>query len=101
MTSLQTGLIDGFMDTPVFALSLQIFAKAPHMINASYGIAIGGAFGSIVVVRTSPARSMRRTSADVVLKWFARGQLWESPEQAHAAAASRKRPSLPEVRPAR
>jgi len=41
MTSLQTGLIDGFMDTPVFALSLQIFAKAPHMINASYGIAIG------------------------------------------------------------
>jgi len=41
MTSLQTGLIDGFMDTPVFALSLQIFAKAPHMINMSFGIAIG------------------------------------------------------------
>ena len=41
MTALQTGLIDGFMDTPVFALSLQIFAKAPHMINISYGIAIG------------------------------------------------------------
>ncbi len=40
MTALQTGLIDGFMDTPVFALSLQIFAKAPHMINVSYGIAI-------------------------------------------------------------
>lgn len=41
MTALQTGLIDGFMDTPVFALSLQIFAKAPNMINVSYGIAIG------------------------------------------------------------
>ena len=41
MTSLQTGLIDGFMDTPVFALSLQIFAKAPYMVGVSYGIAIG------------------------------------------------------------
>ncbi len=41
LTALQTGLIDGFLDTPVFALSLQIFAKAPHMISISYGIAIG------------------------------------------------------------
>lgn len=40
MTSLKTGLIDGFLDTPVFALSLQIFAEAPHMIDVSYGIAI-------------------------------------------------------------
>jgi len=42
LTALQTGLIDGFLDTPVFALSLQIFAKAPNMINVSYGIAIAG-----------------------------------------------------------
>ncbi|MEI6125960.1 MAG: TRAP transporter substrate-binding protein DctP [Pseudomonadota bacterium] len=40
LTALQTGLIDGFMDTPVFALSLQLFAKAKNMINVHYGIAI-------------------------------------------------------------
>jgi TRAP-type C4-dicarboxylate transport system substrate-binding protein len=40
LTALQTGLIDGFMDTPVFALSLQIFSKAKHMINVHYGIAV-------------------------------------------------------------
>lgn len=42
LTALQTGLIDGFLDTPVFALSLQIFAKAKNMINVNYGIAIAG-----------------------------------------------------------
>jgi len=40
LTALQTGLIDGFLDTPVFALSLQIFSKAKHMINVHYGIAV-------------------------------------------------------------
>jgi len=29
---------------------------------------------------------LRRTSRDVVLKWFARGRLWETPEDAQAAA---------------
>jgi len=28
---------------------------------------------------------LRRTNPDVVFKWFARGRLWESPEEAHAA----------------
>jgi hypothetical protein len=38
---------------------------------------------------------LRRTNRDVVLKWFARGRLWESPEAAQAAgrepAASREK----------
>lgn len=42
LTSLQTGLIDGFINTPVFALSLQIFSKAKYMIDVSYGIAVAG-----------------------------------------------------------
>jgi hypothetical protein len=29
---------------------------------------------------------LRRTNKDVVLKWFARGRVWESPEAARAAA---------------
>jgi hypothetical protein len=29
---------------------------------------------------------LRRTNKDVVLKWFARGRLWETPEAAQAAA---------------
>jgi hypothetical protein len=28
---------------------------------------------------------LRRTNRDVVLKWFARGRLWETPEAAQAA----------------
>jgi hypothetical protein len=31
---------------------------------------------------------LRRTNKDVVLKWFARGRLWETPEAAQAAAHS-------------
>jgi len=42
LTSLQTGLIDGFINTPVFALSLQIFSKAKYMVDVSYGIAVAG-----------------------------------------------------------
>ena len=29
---------------------------------------------------------LRRTNKDVVLKWFARGRLWETPEAAQAAS---------------
>ena len=29
---------------------------------------------------------LKRTNQDVVLRWFARGRLWDSPEQAHWAA---------------
>src|ERR1043166_2718032 len=29
---------------------------------------------------------LKRTNQDVVLKWFARGKLWDSPEAEHAAA---------------
>ena len=28
---------------------------------------------------------LRRTSQNVVMRWFARGRLWESPEEARAA----------------
>ena len=28
---------------------------------------------------------LRRTNPDVILKWFARGRLWDSPEQEQAA----------------
>ena len=31
-------------------------------------------------------RQLRRTNKDVVLKWFARGRLWETPEAAQAAS---------------
>jgi len=39
---------------------------------------------------------LRRTNPEVVFKWFARGRLWESPEEANAAqrrpkAATEKR----------
>jgi hypothetical protein len=32
---------------------------------------------------------LRRKNADVVMKWFARGRLWESPEAADAAARAK------------
>src|SRR6185503_7462054 len=31
-------------------------------------------------------QQLRRTNKDVVLKWFARGRLWETPEAAQAAS---------------
>jgi hypothetical protein len=40
---------------------------------------------------------LRRTNSDVLLKWFARGSLWESPE---AERESRRRPK-PSVREGR
>ncbi len=40
LTSLQTGLIEGFVNSPVFALSYQLFAKARYMVDVSYGIAM-------------------------------------------------------------
>ncbi len=30
-------------------------------------------------------RQLKRTNADIVFKWCARGRIWESPEEAHAA----------------
>ena len=33
---------------------------------------------------------LQRTNKDVVLKWFARGRLWETPEQAHASSQRAK-----------
>jgi hypothetical protein len=38
---------------------------------------------------------LRRTSGDVVMKWFARGRLWESPE---AERAAQRAPRQPEKR---
>ena len=35
---------------------------------------------------------LRRTNSDVVLKWFARGRLWESPEQEREAQRKPKPP---------
>jgi hypothetical protein len=35
---------------------------------------------------------LKRKNADVVLKWFARGRLWDNPEQAQWAAKSLDRP---------
>jgi hypothetical protein len=35
---------------------------------------------------------LRRTNKDVVLKWFARGRLWETPEAAEAAS---RQPAAP------
>jgi TRAP-type C4-dicarboxylate transport system substrate-binding protein len=41
LTALQTGLIDGFINAPVFALSLQWFGKAKYMVGINYGILLG------------------------------------------------------------
>ncbi len=40
LTALQTGLIDGFINSPAVALSLQWFAKAKYMLQVNYGIAL-------------------------------------------------------------
>jgi TRAP-type C4-dicarboxylate transport system substrate-binding protein len=40
LTSLQTGLADGFISSPILALSYQLFGKAGYMIDVSYGIAV-------------------------------------------------------------
>jgi hypothetical protein len=34
---------------------------------------------------------LRSTTPDAVMKWFARGRLWESPEEAHLAAMEQRR----------
>ena len=36
---------------------------------------------------------LRRTNSDVILKWFARGRLWDSPEQERGAQALRRAPA--------
>jgi hypothetical protein len=36
-------------------------------------------------------QQLRRTNPDVVMKWFARGRLWDSPEQERAARSQPKR----------
>ena len=38
---------------------------------------------------------LRRTNTDVVMKWFARGRIWESPE---AERASQRAPKAPRER---
>jgi hypothetical protein len=43
-------------------------------------------------------RQLQRTNRDVVMKWFARGRLWESPEQAQWAHRAVERPREPRGR---
>src|SRR5205085_10198426 len=40
-------------------------------------------------------RQLQRTNPDIVMKWFARGRLWESPE---AEREMRRRPKVPAER---
>ena len=40
---------------------------------------------------------LRRTNPDIVMKWFARGKLWDTPEQAQWAARNPKQ-ARPEAR---
>ena len=35
-------------------------------------------------------QQLKRTSKDVVMKWFAQGRLWESPEQSRATVRAPK-----------
>jgi hypothetical protein len=35
---------------------------------------------------------LQRTNSDVVMKWFARGKLWDTPEQAQWARRNMERP---------
>jgi hypothetical protein len=37
---------------------------------------------------------LRSRNPGAVMKWFARGRLWESPEEAHRDAEARRRPPL-------
>ena len=37
---------------------------------------------------------LRRTNTDVILKWFSRGRLWESPEEERAAQDRRRDPRV-------
>jgi len=41
---------------------------------------------------------LRRTNPDVVMKWFARGRLWDTPEQARWAAVNLSRRKEPRDR---
>lgn len=43
LAALQTGLADGFFHTPIFALSMQWFGIAKHMVNVNYGYALATA----------------------------------------------------------
>jgi hypothetical protein len=42
---------------------------------------------------------LRRTNSDVIMKWFARGRLWESPEEEQAARTPRQEKRGSEWRP--
>lgn len=42
---------------------------------------------------------LRRTNDDVILKWFSRGRLWESPEEERAARTERQERRGREWRP--
>ena len=42
---------------------------------------------------------LRRTNDDVLLKWFSRGRLWESPEEERAARTARQEQRGREWRP--
>ena len=42
---------------------------------------------------------LRRTNDDVILKWFSRGRLWESPEEERAAQTARQEQRGREWRP--
>jgi hypothetical protein len=42
---------------------------------------------------------LRRTNDDVILKWFSRGRLWESPEEERAARTTRQEQRGREWRP--
>jgi len=42
---------------------------------------------------------LRRTNDDVILKWFSRGRLWESPEDERTAQVARKEQRGREWRP--
>jgi len=37
MAALQTGMVDGFIHSPLYALSMQWFAKAKYMVKVEYG----------------------------------------------------------------
>ena len=40
LAGLQTGMIDGFIHSPLYALSMQWFAKAKYMIKVNYGFVL-------------------------------------------------------------
>ena len=63
LSSLQIGLIDGFINAPIFALANQWFGVARYMVNVNYGYLQG-----MTIVRTAKWNAINHAYQDTLLK---------------------------------